>query len=37
MYKDWWGRKWYILPNPVYGSWRRVLAEPVRQYLEADF
>lgn len=37
MYKDWWGRKWYILPNPVYGSWRRVLAEPVQQYLEANF
>jgi acid phosphatase len=36
-YRDWWGRKWYVLPNPVYGSWRRVLAEPVQQYLEADF
>jgi acid phosphatase len=18
-----WGRKWFILPNPVYGSWER--------------
>jgi acid phosphatase len=21
--KDWWGRKWFILPNPMYGSWER--------------
>jgi acid phosphatase len=37
LYKDWWGRRWFILPNPVYGSWRRVLAEPVQQYLDADY
>ncbi len=27
-YKDRWGRKWFILPNPVYGSWERVLVAP---------
>lgn len=36
-YSQWWGRRWFILPNPVYGSWRRSLAEPVQQYLDADF
>jgi 5'-nucleotidase (lipoprotein e(P4) family) len=24
-----WGTRWFVLPNPVYGSWRRVLREPV--------
>lgn len=24
-----WGEKWFVLPNPVYGSWRRALKEPV--------
>jgi len=37
LYGDWWGCKWYVLPNPVYGSWRRALDKPVQQYLEADF
>jgi 5'-nucleotidase (lipoprotein e(P4) family) len=22
-YDDMWGRKWFVLPNPVYGSWER--------------
>lgn len=22
---DWWGRRWIVLPNPVYGSWERAL------------
>jgi acid phosphatase len=22
-YADYWGVKWMILPNPVYGSWER--------------
>lgn len=22
---DWWGRRWFMLPNPMYGSWERVL------------
>ena len=23
-YKDYWGNGWYILPNPMYGSWTSV-------------
>ena len=22
---DWWGRRWFLLPNPMYGSWDRAL------------
>jgi 5'-nucleotidase (lipoprotein e(P4) family) len=22
---DWWGRRWFALPNPVYGSWERAV------------
>jgi acid phosphatase len=28
-----WGRKWYLLSNPTYGSWLRVLEEPKLKYL----
>jgi len=24
-YKSYWGKKWFILPNPAYGSWERAL------------
>ena len=24
-YSDWWGRRWFLLPNPMYGSWDRAL------------
>ncbi|MDO5611200.1 MAG: 5'-nucleotidase, lipoprotein e(P4) family [Pseudomonadota bacterium] len=24
-YADWWGRRWYMLPNPSYGSWEPAL------------
>jgi acid phosphatase len=27
-YKGHWGRKWYLLSNPVYGSWLRILGNP---------
>lgn len=27
-YGDRWGRMWFILPNPIYGSWERALTEP---------
>ena len=23
---DWWGRRWFMVPNPMYGSWQRPLA-----------
>jgi 5'-nucleotidase (lipoprotein e(P4) family) len=29
-----WGSVWYILPNPKYGSWLRILENPKSQYLE---
>lgn len=32
--KEKWGRVWYVLPNPKYGSWLRVLKDPKTQYLE---
>ncbi len=24
-YADWWGQRWYMLPNPSYGSWEPAL------------
>jgi acid phosphatase len=33
-YEDNWGKKWYILSNPMYGSWLQVLDEPKSKYLE---
>jgi len=30
-YREMWGRKWFVLPNPAYGSWRKVLKEPVSE------
>lgn len=24
-YSDWWGTRWFLLPNPSYGSWDRAL------------
>ena len=33
-YAGHWGRKWYILSNPAYGSWLRVLVAPKAQYLK---
>ena len=28
-----WGRKWYMLSNPIYGSWLNVLEKPKSKYL----
>ena len=33
-YEDNWGKKWYILSNPAYGSWLQILEEPKSKYLE---
>ncbi len=30
-----WGRQWFILPNPSYGSWLDTLEEPLYQHLDA--
>lgn len=24
-HRDWWGRRWFLVPNPMYGSWQAVL------------
>ena len=31
---DLWGSRWFILPNPVYGSWRRALGSNPVDHLE---
>jgi 5'-nucleotidase (lipoprotein e(P4) family) len=33
-HNDKWGNKWFMLPNPVYGSWERVLSDPKAQYIK---
>ncbi len=32
-YQQRWGRRWFMLPNPAYGSWQRVLGKPGRTLL----
>jgi acid phosphatase len=27
-FRGWWGSRWIILPNPMYGSWERAVAGP---------
>lgn len=29
-----WGEKWFMLPNPTYGSWLRILNQPKTQHLK---
>ena len=24
-YRDWWGQRWFMLPNPAYGSWENAI------------
>lgn len=24
-HRDWWGARWFMIPNPIYGSWQRAL------------
>ena len=33
-FSDKWGTRWFILPNPMYGSWQRVLQAPGAEYLK---
>lgn len=28
-----WGRRWFMLSNPTYGSWLNILQEPKKQYI----
>ena len=30
-YREMWGKKWFVLPNPAYGSWRQILKEPASE------
>lgn len=32
-FSDWWGTRWFVLPNPVYGSWLDVLGDEPAQAL----
>ena len=32
-YREKWGKQWFILANPLYGSWERVLNKPKSRYL----
>lgn len=34
-YQDHWGSKWFVLPNPTYGSWHTILEQPNSQYLQS--
>lgn len=34
-YQDYWGAKWFVLPNPTYGSWQTILKQPNSQYLQS--
>ena len=33
-YRDKWGVSWFMLPNPMYGSWQSVLPDPDSSYLQ---
>ena len=35
-YADWWGRRWFMLPNPSYGSWESALQAGCPQAKEHD-
>lgn len=37
IYKENWGTKWFIISNPMYGSWQRILKSPKHQYLQGLF
>jgi len=34
-YENYWGTKWFVLPNPTYGSWETILNQPKTQYLQS--
>ncbi len=33
---DWWGRRWFLLPNPVYGSWLVANGDDLTKALAAE-
>jgi acid phosphatase len=34
-YRDYWGVRWFVLPNPLYGSWERAIGLSVKEKVEA--
>jgi 5'-nucleotidase (lipoprotein e(P4) family) len=34
--EDWWGRRWFLLPNPMYGSWLVALGQDLDSALAAE-
>jgi 5'-nucleotidase (lipoprotein e(P4) family) len=35
-YAEWWGVRWFMLPNPTYGSWESAVMEACGDRAEAD-
>ena len=35
LHRQRWGKKWYLLPNPTYGSWMSVLGDPKSWYIRS--
>lgn len=35
-HEDWWGTRWFLLPNPVYGSWLVANGDDLTRALAAD-
>jgi acid phosphatase len=35
-YQAWWGERWYVLPNPMYGSWVDAITASCRGEVAAD-
>jgi len=33
-HRDWWGLRWFVIPNPIYGSWQRALGNDLAAALE---
>ena len=36
-FRENWGTKWFILPNPMYGSWNQILKPPRYRYLQGIY
>ena len=33
--RDWWGERWFLIPNPMYGSWQQVMGPDLEALLAA--
>lgn len=36
-HRDWWGERWFMVPNPMYGSWQRALGPDLETALAGSF